>query len=100
MFSSSVNNFKYFNYQRYFSDRMKVIKIDDVDKINFDNLKAEFKNRYAREPDCDVKALCTLKDSCFLNMLLEVWKKTTHEEAINKLSGSEVFNNYNKWKNE
>lgn len=73
-----------------------MIRIDDVDKINFDNLKAEFKNRYSKEPECDVKEFCTLKDSCFLNILLEVWKKTSYEEAIKKLSDSEVFNNYKK----
>ncbi len=65
---------------------MKVIKIDDVDKINFDNLKAEFKNRFSREPQCDVKGVSTLKDSCFLNILLEIWKKTPYEETIKKLS--------------
>ncbi len=73
-----------------------MIRIDDVDKINFDNLKADFKNRYSKEPECDVKEFCTLKDSCFLNILLEVWKKTPYEEAIKKLSDSEVFNNYKK----
>ncbi len=75
---------------------MKVIKIDDMDKINFDNLKAEFKNRVAKEPDCDVKEVSTLKDSCFLCMMLELWKKTSYEEALAKLSDSHIFNNYKK----
>jgi len=75
---------------------MKVIKIDDRDKIVFDNLKAEFKNRFSKEPECDIKEFCTLKDSCFLNMLLEVWKMTPYEEAVKKLSEFQVFNNYKK----
>ncbi len=75
---------------------MKVIKIDDVDKISFDNLKAEFKNRFSKEPDCNVKEFCTLKDSSFLNILLELWKRTPYEETIIKLSDSEIFTNYKK----
>jgi len=75
---------------------MKVIRIDDVDKINFDNFKAEFKTRFSKEPECDVKEFCTLKDSSFLTMLLEVWKVTPYEEIMRKISDSEVFNNYKK----
>ncbi len=75
---------------------MKVIRIDDIDKIDFDNLKAEFKTRFSKEPQCDVGEFCTLKDSNFLNLMIEVWKKTSYEEAINKLSDSEVFKNYKK----
>ncbi|VVB55875.1 Uncharacterised protein [uncultured archaeon] len=75
---------------------MKVIRIDDVDKINFDNLKAEFKNRFSKEPYCDVKEFCTLKDSSFLNLLIEIWKNTSYEEIIDKLSVYDEFKNYKK----
>ncbi|MCZ7355995.1 MAG: hypothetical protein O8C66_08430 [Candidatus Methanoperedens sp.] len=75
---------------------MKVVRIEDTDKIHFDNLKADFKNRFSKEPDCDVKEVSTLKDSCFLNILLEVWRMTPYEEAVRKLSESQVFNNYKK----
>ena len=75
---------------------MKVIRIDDVDKINFDNLKAEFKNRFSKEQDCNVKEFCTLKDSSFLNLLIETWKNTSYEEIIEKLSESDEFENYKK----
>lgn len=75
---------------------MKVIRIEDMDKIQFDNLKAEFKIRSSREPGCDVKELSTLKDSCFLNILLEVWKKTSYEDVIDKISESQIFQNYKK----
>lgn len=75
---------------------MKVVRIDDKDKINFDNFKAEFKNHFSKHPECDVKELSTLKDSCFLNIVLEIWKKTPYEEVIRKLSDSGVFQNYKK----
>jgi len=75
---------------------MKVVRIDDADKINFDNLKAEFKNQFSKNPECDVKELSTLKDSCFLNIVLELWKKTSYDEVIIKLSDSKTFQNYRK----
>lgn len=75
---------------------MKVIKIDDIDKITFDNLKADFKNRFSKESECNVKEFCTLKDSTFLNMMIEIWKKTPYEEAVVKLSDSEEFKIYKK----
>ncbi|VVB85468.1 Uncharacterised protein [uncultured archaeon] len=75
---------------------MKVVRIEDEDKINFDNLKADFKNRFSKEPECNVKEVSTLKDSCFLNILLEVWKKTPYDEAVKKLSDTEIINTYKK----
>lgn len=75
---------------------MKVVRIDDTDKINFDNLKAEFKNQFSKHPECDIKELSTLKDSSFLNLVLEIWKKTPHDEAIRILSESQIFKNYKK----
>ncbi len=53
---------------------MKVVGIEDADKINFDNLKAEFKNHFSKHPECDVVELSTLKlkDSCFLNLMFEL----------------------------
>ena len=77
---------------------MKVIRIDDVDKINFDNIKAEFKTSFSKESQCNVKEISTLKDSCFLNLLLEVWKNTPYEEVVEKLSDSGNFNNYRREK--
>lgn len=73
---------------------MKVIRIDDVDKIKFDNIKAEFKTCLSKEAECNVKEISTLKDSSFLNLLLEVWKNTAHEEIVEKLSESKMFNNF------
>ncbi|MFZ3168024.1 MAG: hypothetical protein WA130_10460 [Candidatus Methanoperedens sp.] len=73
---------------------MKVIRIDDVDKIKFDNIKAEFKTCLSNEAECNVKEISTLKDSSFLNLLLEVWKNTAHEEIVEKLSESKMFNNF------
>lgn len=73
---------------------MKVIRIDDVDKINFDNIKAEFKTCLSKETYCNVKEISTLKDSTFLNLLIEVWKNTAYEELVEKLSDSKMFNNY------
>ncbi len=75
---------------------MKVIRIDDTDKIHFDNLKADFKNRFSKEPQCNVKEISTLKDSSFLNILLELWKSTSYEEALGKLSESKIIYNYKK----
>ncbi len=77
---------------------MKVIRIDDVDKINFDSIKAEFKTSFSKVAQFDVREISTLKDSCFLNLLLEVWKKTPYEEVVKKLSDSKNFNNYKREK--
>ena len=73
---------------------MKVIRIDDVDKIKFDNIKAEFKTCLSKESQCNVKEISTIKDSSFLNLLMEVWKNTAHEEIVEKLTESKMFNNY------
>ena len=75
---------------------MKVIRIDDADKINFDNLKADFKNRFSKESHCNVKEISTLKDSSFLNILLELWKNTSYEEAVGKISDSKIIYDYKK----
>ncbi len=75
---------------------MKVVRIEDADKINFDNIKAEFKNQFSKNPECDVAEISTLKDSCFLNLMLELWEKTSYEEIIQKLSDSQMFQNYKK----
>jgi hypothetical protein len=75
---------------------MKVVRIDDSDKINFDNLKADFKNQFSKHPECNVAELSTLKDSCFLNLMLELWEKTSYEEVIHKLSDSQMFQNFKK----
>ena len=77
-----------------FCDRMKVIRIDDIDKIRFDNIKAEFKTCLSKEAQCNVKEISTLKDSSFLKLLLEVWENSYHEEIVEKLSNSKMFNNY------
>lgn len=75
---------------------MKVIRIEDVDKINFDSIKAEFKDFFSKESVCDVKEISTLKDSDFLKLLIELWKNTSYQETIKKLSNSDHFYNFKK----
>ena len=64
---------------------MKTLRIEDVDMINFDYFKAELKTSFSTEAEYNVKDISTMKDSCFLNLLHEVWKNTPHREMVEKI---------------